>query len=203
MNGTALSCWAYLGSFNAVSGSLQYPLLSSQTSDSPALRLSLDSCKPGWPTTKFFANNLQLSILRTDMPYGSQDQQIHIGPCRSATLVSYPTADSTVFSAPCFQPTTHPKSSACQSIMNPSSPPYQIMSPQFHLIEITTVLPESRLKMTQAIVLGDRTFFHFEIFIADTVLVQMRFRKSCFRINLLKRPQYVYYLPRLCVKTLL
>jgi hypothetical protein len=55
-----------------------------------------------------------------------------------------------------------------------------------------TVLPESRLRLTQAINPGDRGL-HSGPFIADTVLAQMTFRKSCFRMKRLERPHYYHY----------
>ena len=166
------------------------------------VEIFLVSCNPRWPSTTSSANSSQSSILHTDMPNGSQVQQTQIGPCRSATLDLYAKADSTVFSAPCFQQAIHPRSSACQNTINPSSPPCRIMSPQFLLALITTVLPESRLRMTQAIIPGDR-ILRSELFITNTVLAQTTFRRSCFRMKLLERPQYYRYQSRPGVKTLL
>ena len=153
---------------------------------------SLVSCNLRWPTTKSSANSLQSITFRTDMPYGSQVQQTQIGPCRSAMSVSYARADSTVFSAPCFQQTIHPKSSACQNIMNPSSLPCRIISLQVVYFPVITVLSESRLRITHAISRGDCSL-HSEPLIADTVLAKTTFRKSCFTIKRLERPQYYHY----------
>jgi hypothetical protein len=56
------------------------------------------------------------------------------------------------------------------------------------------VLPESRLRLTQAIIPGDRGL-QSEPFITDSgaVLAQATFRKSCFRMKRLERPQYYHY----------
>jgi hypothetical protein len=63
------------------------------------------------------------------------------------------------------------------------------MSPRFLLAPIITVLPESRLRMTQAIIPGNRGL-RSEPFIADIVLVQTIFRKSCLRMKRHELPQY-------------
>ena len=55
-----------------------------------------------------------------------------------------------------------------------------------------TVLPESKLRLTKAIILGDYGL-HSEPFIADTVLAQTTFREFCFRVKRLELPQYYHY----------
>jgi hypothetical protein len=75
------------------------------------------------------------------------------------------------------------------------------MSPQLPSVAIITVLPESGLRLTKDIFLGDRALLS-EPFIADAVLAQTTFRKSCFGIKRFELLQYHHYQYRHGTKTL-
>ena len=110
------------------------------------VRVPFDSCSLQWPTTTSFANNLQSSILRTDMRSGSQAHGKQIGLWKSAMSVLYEMANFIVFSMLYVAQKNNP---TCQSIMNNLFPGFQITSARVLLVPTITVRPESLWSLNQ------------------------------------------------------
>ena len=152
--------------------------------------ITLTSTPLQWPTTIFFAINLQLGFLLTDMRFGNRLHGLTLRV--SAMLVTLARADSTVSSIFCCPQMIHPiKPLAFQITTNRSSPESWNMSYLVNFLQTTFVRLESLwIQTDRGIRLQGRQDLYCRCRVTHILSDQMIPGRSCFHAEGSKAQYY-------------